>query len=1003
MKKLIISAFAAVMSVMAFAQTYTWVGAAGGSWQTATNWQVGGSPASGAPTTGCDLLFPGDASVTQVPTISVGAISLGGAVELSYSGTFTVEGIISGSGSLKMIGDTATTSSVHLKNSNTFEGGYENYGGCTYLYTNTSLGNGDAKFVTNGKPANACQIDSAITIANNLTFGSAASSWSGPLGVGASVTFAGEVTFTDDAIGGGASACRIGGSGAITFKKPVKKTGNASLLLLEKSVVFEDSVSGFGNMDLNAWSCHIDLNQGGCGLNGLEFRNCAYATFNINAPNIFPPTAPGSIVFGGQDGTSASSGDFIVDLHGNSQVVKGVYSNQSKTFNADANFVVKSTDPATITMTNEAAYLFTGHFDGAISLVWDSPSSYQLTKFTSTTTGGVYVKRKGGWFGVLSGGFMPNISEIRVASGATFYASSAERFNHKLKRLVLTEGAILELPSGTEFEVDEYVIVDGDGNEVVQPGDSVYTLKFDGKNDVVVRAKHREQPSVTKTWDAGGSDSLFTTVENWDNDETPDFGGMNAIVTFANGNIARANVDAAFKGLVFGSSAFGIQGEKQISLYEAGIVADGGNVYSISTPISGAADSQWVVGAGSRLEIAGECAVVKDKRVFVTGKGSSKGTVAFSNGSWSGEGSLVLSNITSVVSNSAFSGANTGKLVLCADGLANKFCDATVDCPVDVLETPDSWGSWNVVATEGNTIFNGLVSVYVHALRTSVSGTTTFKGGLKIDNYYIPRGSGVQVFDDTPIDVSYVMADAENHVVLKVPHNKVKNSWTLSTENGSPSELFIATDNAFDSGSIAMSSTKEGREANIYLDGYDHLTGHDLEISNFSFGTGGSIRSSQPGRVITTTQKGNKTTTVAFKGVASYWQKGVDTGDATVTFSAESDTAGSLEVSAGTVVIAQTGRWSQVSEVTVSGGTLQLDHGKALGKNAELKLKSGQLVLNNTNWQVVKKLYLGDDETAITSGTWGAPGNRSAEHTDSRISGSGLLFVGKPGIALIVR
>ena len=103
MKKLIISAFAAVMSVMAFAQTYTWVGAAGGSWQTATNWQVGGSPASGAPTTGCDLIFPGDASVAQVPTISVGAISLGGAVELSYSGTFTVEGVISGSGSLKMI------------------------------------------------------------------------------------------------------------------------------------------------------------------------------------------------------------------------------------------------------------------------------------------------------------------------------------------------------------------------------------------------------------------------------------------------------------------------------------------------------------------------------------------------------------------------------------------------------------------------------------------------------------------------------------------------------------------------------------------------------------------------------------------------------------------------------------------------------------------------------------------------------------------------------------
>ena len=118
---------------VAFGETFTWKGGTG-AFSDVTMWT---STSGGVPVEGSDLVFPaGDNVVTDVGTLTVNAISLGGNVELQYGsagGTFTVNGVISGSGSLTSTGNSAANSITVLKGDNTFTGDYWNNGGQTQV------------------------------------------------------------------------------------------------------------------------------------------------------------------------------------------------------------------------------------------------------------------------------------------------------------------------------------------------------------------------------------------------------------------------------------------------------------------------------------------------------------------------------------------------------------------------------------------------------------------------------------------------------------------------------------------------------------------------------------------------------------------------------------------------------------------------------------------------------------------------------------------------------
>lgn len=89
------------------AETYTWKGGTG-SFAEAANWTTSDNgqavPSGGS----INLVFPsGSSTVTDVGSLTVDTMVLGGAVELQYGssgGSFVVNGVISGSGSLKSTG-----------------------------------------------------------------------------------------------------------------------------------------------------------------------------------------------------------------------------------------------------------------------------------------------------------------------------------------------------------------------------------------------------------------------------------------------------------------------------------------------------------------------------------------------------------------------------------------------------------------------------------------------------------------------------------------------------------------------------------------------------------------------------------------------------------------------------------------------------------------------------------------------------------------------------------
>src|ERR1035437_5972719 len=79
-------------------------------------------------------------------------------------------------------------------------------------------------------------------------------------------------------------------------------------------------------------------------------------------------------------------------------------------------------------------------------------------------------------------------------------------------------------------------------------------------------------------------------------------------------------------------------------------------------------------------------------------------------------------------------------------------------------------------------------------------------------------------------------------------------------------------------------------------------------------------------------------------------------------------------------------------DVTVNGGTLQLDTPDAMSATATLTLGAAATVnLAYSGTQTIAALFFGS--TAQATGPWGAVGNAGATFTDSRFTGTGLLLV----------
>lgn len=588
---------------IAFGETYTWKGGTG-AFSDTTMWMSSGG---GAPGDGADLVFPaGDNVVTGVGTLTVNGIVLNGSLELQYGsagGTFTVNGVISGTGALKSTGNLSEKSYICLNGDNTFSGGYTNYGGQTKLGHDNCLGSGVATFYGNGKPAPCLYAVADVTLTNDLTIGSASGGgWSGPINAnGKTLTFAGAVRYENKAVASRDGCFRFT-SGKTVHKGAVTIAGTSSTgFVCDGSVTFEKAIrpaaAGYTfGCQINGGTPTVSFMASGNAISGpLQWKNSS-GTYVFGAPNVL--ATPISVA---PTSEGYQSGDFYVDLRGNDQVIESFYDGSKNLDSVWARRKMYSSTPARCTMLASANRKIRGAFNDKVTLCWAPTGNYTYTieGVESTTSAGLVVSN--GAVSVTDGASFPKVTEIEVMPGAALSFASGCACNTTIARMVLgsTDGTSLNVADGATFTVSELYVVDPSGTMTRQPGGAVYTsaeIPAIGPSVTVVTKD-------TLTTYIGPNGGKWSEADNWADKMVPAAG---ASIGVADGiSSVEVDVTASIKSFTApADAALTLFGDGKIVLGSDQVVFENNKTLTVQCEIAGS--GQLVSrGAGAlRLEHA---------------------------------------------------------------------------------------------------------------------------------------------------------------------------------------------------------------------------------------------------------------------------------------------------------------------------------------------------------------------------------------------------------------
>lgn len=162
--------------------------------------------------------------------------------------------------------------------------------------------------------------------------------------------------------------------------------------------------------------------------------------------------------------------------------------------------------------------------------------------------------------------------------------------------------------------------------------------------------------------------------------------------------------------------------------------------------------------------------------------------------------------------------------------------------------------------------------------------------------------------------------------------------------------------------------------------------------------TTGKITSSTPGGVLDFYQNSDFTNCqVDVAGYASLIKQGNNLFAVDRPFSS----TGSLTVKKGRMAFLQNATWSGCSDVTVSGGTLELDNSNVFNRKASIKVTDGKLLLGEGVVQVCSEFFV--NGVRQSDGFYGAAGSGGTVLDCFESGGKGRLVVGEPGLTLLIR
>ena len=704
--------------------------------------------------------------------------------------------------------------------------------------------------------------------------------------------------------------------------------------------------------------------------------------------------------------------------------------------------VCQSTRLATLTLTGGAAnkshwgYMKLG---SNIRLVCDftNPSYTQiLTNRTHSTKGPIWVKRGNLKFDDSSS--CPNLESVIVeAEGSLTVDTSVVSAFKAVTNLTVRGKLTVTDRSQVSFSAGEALLVDlGEGAELTLPAEETLNCRL-CTNGVPLRARSYPSDDLpqlksgkilaigqqeTDVWTGNGADRLAETPANWGANRSHDLESGSLDATFADGGdgavfsgetvlrsmtlkptAASADTDFTFAGAT-ADATLKVLGPVTLNLPEG---ADVSHRWTFALPTEFVDSQEWnlptngvlvferTAKLGNALSLSGEGGVsfldgmvANNVQIRNTGVSVISGVVENPDGSIGGIPSSESAAGTFYARSHPV--AQTELLVLSNAVIRKSFMYGGATSPVGPFGITCSAGTTNVI--EGGA---SMSTPYTY-LNVKEGAELRFEGGVKMSWSYSLRGGGTLRFCKEPFSIKSTSAKTtlsiyDGRGVFECPGNTCN---ILSVDKATGLADF-RTDHVFLSTPLHFGDNA----AKVVLNGTTQEFRYLLTYSS------NVIESEAPATVVVTVGADPASSAIGATNVCCNVNGCVGftmAGPGLLSFAGKAfQSSGDLAVTNGTMRFETTASWPNGTNVTVAGtGTLELKHGKALGKQTALQFAdSGRLVIPEGVTQRVRTCTVDGEE--MPAGTYTYETAPAALKAHLAEGGGSLAISG--GLLLLVR
>lgn len=893
------------------------------------------------------------------------------------NGIITINGILSGSGGLTKTGSKPLILT-----------GDNSYTGVTTVKANSSLriqsdkalgSTNGATVVENGgwvEVSGDITVDEAITIS-----GDSSTSYGGVLrNTGGINTWNGHITCSGSRIKAPGGTLII--TGGITGPGLVLASdGSGTVIITNKPV---DIGSGTVHAHSSGKKIFAVAN------NVWGHMDASGSILQTDVPDAFPPTATL------QMGVSYAPNSFV-DLNGNNQSVGRIYNGTSITGNRE----LTSTLPASLTINQSADTSLDARFTGAVTVIKTGTGTLTLTNAAWTTTGDIIVSN--GTLSVLADTTFSEISNVKAAGG--ILDLQADAVINDEGALAIENSGVVKIGSGlaetvASLSLEGVAQLRGTYGATGSGADTIDDVHFEGSGIIYV-ARNPPVTPVAAIWDAGGSDTMLSTTNNWVGDSLPAFDGTTDATFATAGTTATIDIEAGLYGITFNrDSDFLLEaGDGSVVLGSGGIHAavptGASRTYTLAEDIELLETQEWTLDNSAGATVVTVSGVISDGDYAsdLTVKGGGWLNISASN-TFNGA-MLIETGVVRITHNQAL-GSTVGGTTIDTAGRARLELNGglIVDEPLTVIGNNNSkYCLQNVSGT------NTLTSMVTMGNGRFYIGGSTAKlimtGGMTGNTFFVINGSGTLLIETTPLTLGTgtLYADDRGLTILNVASNQfgsmlaAKGTVQMNVAHAMPTNANVRIGVGY------------GPSGTFDLNGYDQEIGYLYTGSSLEGVR--QITSAAPA-MLTVNQSSNQT----FDGDLNGDLGLIKAGTAQLVLAGTNSTAaGSMIVSNGTLLVAANATLGTSTNIVVASGTLSLQTQTAIADNAMLSIVTGAHITLATGVNETVG-YLVIDDVYMPVGTYGATGSGAQFIDDTHFAGDGILTVLKstnPGTIVIVR